>query len=803
MAIRVGKFFIWLRTSFRSSLGLGMFLAFLQACTPSFILGIPKEEALERIRAGSLSFITEQPLEEMSQLRWLGPEVAFYVGLQLQAQKEEERALILFEEALKSASPLIRGEAYQALFSSLWKQKERNTQKLTSLIERFIQEKEYCRPDVCELVAEISFSLGNLTGMEKLVQKIPEESRSDHLRALILLKEIEQISKEKSTSPNISTSLEETLKKYFLAVPFSQEHQKTLKFITTTYSTLLPPFIKHVAQARSLVLDRSYGEALSYFKRAIEENKEALLFWPEVLSDLGKAYQYGPALQEGIELFSRWEQDLSSKTLLGKQGGDPEKTRGLPGNRSVTMSTDVASPGVDPLHFRLLFYLGRMHRQKQDFSKSLEFFQQSIAFAESPVQRDATIWYILDTILTTQPDNIILYLDKYLPLWYSTSYYQDLLDRICTTLVTRTSWALLHQVFQRVYQFLESPLRARYAYILGRSIEEGYYSPRQPLSFSYVSENSTDSRPATFFFKIAYESDRASFYYRSLAAAHLGTQVELVATTSKEEPNKTDKKAEDLYQFLRGFFEYGATKLALPFILKYEKDLSLFQLRQLAQAFAQKERWWEVIRVTSRFSLRENYIPIREDLFLLYPRPYSHIIDTTARSFGVPPEIMYGLIRTESAFAADAVSRAGAVGLTQLMPATALDAASRIARAGGPQFIQDGAVNLPDPETNIYIGTWYFKHLIERTGSPLLALASYNGGITRVRRWRESLPHIAEDLFLETIPITETRQYARQVLAAAAVYGYLYFGMSMEQVITDIFPVNIKGPSSESGREEE
>jgi soluble lytic murein transglycosylase len=62
---------------------------------------------------------------------------------------------------------------------------------------------------------------------------------------------------------------------------------------------------------------------------------------------------------------------------------------------------------------------------------------------------------------------------------------------------------------------------------------------------------------------------------------------------------------------------------------------------------------------------------------------------------------------------------------------------------------------------------------------------------------------MAEDLFLETIPITETRQYARQVLAAAAVYGYLYFGMSMEQVITDIFPVNIKGFSSESGREEE
>ncbi len=769
------KLFIWLRTSFQSSVGLGMLLAFLQACTPSFVLGISKEEVLEQIRAGSLSFIIDQPLEQTSQLRWLGPEIAFYVGLQLQAQKEEERALILFEEALKSASFIIRGEAYEALFSSLWKQKERNTQKLNSLIERFTKEKEYCRPPLCELAAEISFVLGNFVAMEKLIQRIPEESRSDHLKALILLKEIEKISKDKPASSSIAKappSLEETFKKYFLATPFSQEHQKTFKFINTTYPTILPSVIKNVAQARSLVLDRSYGEALLYFKKVMEENKEAILFWPEVLSDLGKAYQYGPALQEGIELFSRWEQE-------------------------------VPNLGIDPLRFRLLFYLGRMYRQKQDFPKSLEFFQRSIAFAESPTQRDAAIWYILDTIVTNQIDNIVLYLDKYISLWYSSSYYQDLLDKICTTLVTRSSWALLHQVFQRAYQFLESPLRARYAYILGRSIEEGFYLPKTPLSFSDIPENYTASRPSTFFFKIAYESDRASFYYRSLAAAHLGAQVELVAATSKEEPNKTDKKTEDLYQFLRGFFEYGATKLVLPFILKYEKDLSLFQLRQLAQLFVQKERWWEVIRLTSRFSSRQDYSPIREDLFLLYPRPYSHLIDTTARSFGVPPELMYGLIRTESAFAADAVSRAGAVGLTQLMPTTALDAASRIARAGGPQFIQNGTVNLPDPETNIYIGTWYFKHLIERTGSPLLALASYNGGITRVRQWRSTTPSMAEDLFLETIPITETRQYARQVLAAAAVYGYLYFGMSMEQVITDIFPVNIKGFSSESGREEE
>ncbi|MDR2102939.1 MAG: lytic transglycosylase domain-containing protein, partial [Treponema sp.] len=162
-------------------------------------------------------------------------------------------------------------------------------------------------------------------------------------------------------------------------------------------------------------------------------------------------------------------------------------------------------------------------------------------------------------------------------------------------------------------------------------------------------------------------------------------------------------------------------------------------------------------------------------------------IEKNARDAGLPPEIFYGLIRTESSFIPDISSRVGAVGLSQLMPATAEDMADRIARKGGPDYRKNGKIELRDPQINLHIGAVYLNYLIEHLENPMLALLAYNGGMGRVRRWRAGEPNLPMDLFLETIEYRETREYGRRVLAAAAAYGYLYYGMSMEAVVADIF----------------
>jgi soluble lytic murein transglycosylase len=76
---------------------------------------------------------------------------------------------------------------------------------------------------------------------------------------------------------------------------------------------------------------------------------------------------------------------------------------------------------------------------------------------------------------------------------------------------------------------------------------------------------------------------------------------------------------------------------------------------------------------------------------------------------------------------------------------------------------------------------------MDRTESPLLALLAYNGGMGRLRRWRNAESKLPGDLFLETIEYNETREYGRKVLAAAAAYGYLYYDITMEEVIADIY----------------
>jgi soluble lytic murein transglycosylase len=119
------------------------------------------------------------------------------------------------------------------------------------------------------------------------------------------------------------------------------------------------------------------------------------------------------------------------------------------------------------------------------------------------------------------------------------------------------------------------------------------------------------------------------------------------------------------------------------------------------------------------------------------------------------------------------------------MPATAKDMAGRLRRAGGPDY--SVKPDLKNPEVSLRLGAMYLAWLEKRTGSMLMALLSYNGGMGRIRRWRGKSPSLPEDLFLETIEYPETRDYGRKVLAAAAAYGYLYYGLSVKAVLADIY----------------
>jgi soluble lytic murein transglycosylase len=132
---------------------------------------------------------------------------------------------------------------------------------------------------------------------------------------------------------------------------------------------------------------------------------------------------------------------------------------------------------------------------------------------------------------------------------------------------------------------------------------------------------------------------------------------------------------------------------------------------------------------------------------------------------GVDPYLVAAIIREESQYDQQAVSRVGAIGLMQVMPGTANNVAQRL---GLPAVSRD---DLFDQETNIQIGVHYVEQLLEQfSGNVALAIASYNAGPVVVKSWIALHPGRSQDEFIELIPYQETRQYVKRVLRSYREY---------------------------------
>ena len=153
------------------------------------------------------------------------------------------------------------------------------------------------------------------------------------------------------------------------------------------------------------------------------------------------------------------------------------------------------------------------------------------------------------------------------------------------------------------------------------------------------------------------------------------------------------------------------------------------------------------------------------ELLLYYPKAFSELIEPLAAQARIPDHILYGLVREESYFDADIVSSAGAVGLSQLMPSTA---------AGVAKSLQLSDPDLRDPATNLAIGVRHLQDLLSIVDSPTKALLSYNAGMKRLRQWERAARGFPVDLFVESVPIAETRGYVRKILVTAVMYASLY-----------------------------
>jgi len=159
----------------------------------------------------------------------------------------------------------------------------------------------------------------------------------------------------------------------------------------------------------------------------------------------------------------------------------------------------------------------------------------------------------------------------------------------------------------------------------------------------------------------------------------------------------------------------------------------------------------------------------RQILRVAFPFPYRELVRREAAEFGIDPMLMAAIIRQESAFKADIVSRAGAIGLMQVMPPTG----AQLARSHGPRPFTDEA--LSRPEVNLHLGAAFFVDMRRRYDDDLgLVLSAYNAGPTRATRWRAYPEASDPHRFTERIPIEETRGYVKSVRRNLGLYRALY-----------------------------
>ena len=200
---------------------------------------------------------------------------------------------------------------------------------------------------------------------------------------------------------------------------------------------------------------------------------------------------------------------------------------------------------------------------------------------------------------------------------------------------------------------------------------------------------------------------------------------------------------------------------------EWEAAINALDAAQKLQAAILAQRWDWHSRAIAAAASAGNF----DDLELRYPLPYQSTFQRYAAEAQIPPTWAYGVARSESLFMRDVRSRAGAIGLMQLMPATGRAVAREI------RLPYSGLNTLTDPQHNIRLGTTYLGQMTEQFGgNRVLATAAYNAGPHRVVKWLPEDGSLDARIWIENIPFNETRKYVRRVLEAETIFHWRMTG---------------------------
>lgn len=261
-------------------------------------------------------------------------------------------------------------------------------------------------------------------------------------------------------------------------------------------------------------------------------------------------------------------------------------------------------------------------------------------------------------------------------------------------------------------------------------------------------------------------------FYTTLAAKRLG-----VAANSPKLPQMGGTVPSEGKDFFALIDEMNARKLSdaasavMDIALNLHPDWQKNHEEYIAKKFIQSHNYRKALDMADKHFDCGVYGPVTgssDPLFAaFYPLAYRDQTLAGYSKSSLPLGAIEGIMREESLFQRNVRSHAGAVGLMQLMPATA----RMMSRTTGGATLLD----LTDPQSNILLGSAYLHDMKNYFGGQLpLAIMAYNAGPGNVNKWLRTVGNKELDEFIEDIPLSETRGYVKRVMRSMQVYGFLY-----------------------------
>ena len=718
-----------------------------------------------------------------------GDDSNYFLALQASENGKEDEALRLFKIARKKGSRLIARRSAEAL-TMLGSVKERVSSSV------FLAE-NYGDDAALALACRELFQHGEFVSIIKLTDKCSLESSKNE----IIKYRMQSLAQKKDSR------FEAEFFKWFVSRPLSSEHLETYGTYTAYLNEKNRNIDAESEKFQKNLNKRSLLESQLAPVNGNEDGKksERLAIEPEggfetLLDALQEAENpektiidyrilvyhrsYIPAFSQIDKIFTTYENrgdeidnqllsDIGKATLYGTN--DYFASARKFDRMAANLSREKA--------YYAYFYAARLYDKAGRYpAQTVSRFRSALESTDEPMQFDNCLWYLLNFQLRTSTDDIISTLTKYGSQIHDSEYFDDFFESLSILLLSSHRWQDFFKVWRQTNSNFSDYTAGKYAYISGRLIEEGLAQGTDDLKTRQALEAFTEvlNKPSSLYYKVC-AMERLNVSDPELIKSYL---------FKKGIPN-AEIEDRGAGRLLEGYAAFGFPQRLYSEWLANRKNFSIEDSIKVSNFLSKcaennKDAVYDVqsLRIAARcFESALGETP-EELLKLNFPRFYRTFIDKACKDFNLPEYLIYALVRSESFFDAGVTSNAGAMGLTQLMEGTADDEARKLKI--GENY------DIFDPETNIRMGSHYLASMIERSegNNELLALYAYNAGLTNVRNWGKRFRNdwaatgrpahkpvgISMDLFLESLPFAETREYGRKVIAAAAMYAYLYEG---------------------------